>query len=303
MRSETRRRGVIATVAAAGLVGLSALGAAPQASGQQEIEEFEVATIGIETGSLSPRGEKTGGTDFEVQWFADYTGVVSWEIQGPTGEPVFSSALSASLQEQAASELTFASRPNHPYDPVTYPGETLESFFERFPEGDYTFTGTTFDGVDLRSTATLTHDLPAHPRVRVRLDDDDVTLRWRRVDDCFDEVSCDSVDVVEYSVKVEEEEVERDDFIDGGFTNGTARYQEAHYLPDSVCNRRRCEITMGTEFFVPGNTYTWQVFAIEASGNSTYQDGTFVFDGHETDDEDQEPDDDRRDDRRRRQAR
>lgn len=124
----------------------------------------------------------------------------------------------------------------------------MESFLERFPEGDYVFAGTTLDGRRLRSTAQLTHDLPAHPKVRVKFDDDEVNLTWRPVTDCFDAVPCDSVDVVEYSVKIEEEDVEREDFVDGGFTNGTARYQEAHYLPDAVCNRRRCKVTMTTDF-------------------------------------------------------
>ncbi|MDH3683913.1 MAG: hypothetical protein OEV40_28655 [Acidimicrobiia bacterium] len=280
-------------VAAVAIVPLTAtIGATSTASAQGEVLEFDLATIGIETGTISPEGEKTDSTDFEIQWFVDYTGAVTWEIQGPNGDQQFTSELAGSAQEQGGSEVTFASQPNHPYDPETYPGETLESFLGRFPEGEYVFTGVTSDGSRVRSTAHLTHDIPAHPEVAVEVDDDEVSFSWRPVTDCFDDVSCDGVEVVEYSVKIEEDDVERDNFVDGGFTNGASRYQEGHYLPEIICDDRRCEVELGTDFFVPGNSYGWQVFAIEESGNSTYRADTFVFPEDERDRGD-------RDDRRR----
>lgn len=253
------------------------VGAPSQVEAQQEMVEFEVVTFGIETGTISPTGEKDGSTDFEVQWFADFTGVASWALRGPHGELAFSSELAGSNREQGGSELTFASQPNHPYDPDTYPGETLDSFLERFPEGEYVFTGLTKDGAALESIAHLTHHLPAHPEVRVHVSENGVRFSWKPVTGCFDETPCDAVNIVEYSVKVEEDDIEREDFVDGGFTNGASRYQEIHYLPDIVCGERRCKVDIGGDFFVPGNTYGWQVFAIEQSGNSTYRADTFVF--------------------------
>lgn len=289
------RRNVLSGMSMAGMA-IVALGATmamtSRVSAQQEVLEFDLATIGIETGTISPTGEKNDSTDFEIQWFADHTGATSWEIHGPNGDRLFTSELAAGAREQGGSELAFASQPNHPYDPENFPGETLESFLGRYPAGEYVFSGVTRDGAHVRSTAHLTHDIPAHPKVRVDVDDDEVTFSWRPVVDCFDDVACDEVEVVEYSVKIEEEDVERDGFIDGGFTNGTSRYQEAHYLPEIVCNHRRCKVELGAEFFVPGNTYGWQVFAIEESGNSTYRADTFTFP--------EEDDRDDGDDRRRR---
>ncbi len=260
-----------AAVAAILLATAAIAGPGSNAAADVEIEAFDVATIGIETGSLAPDGSRSDSTDFEIQWFADYTGVVSWNIEDPAGNAVFTGALAGSAAQQAASELTFASRPNHPYAPDEYPGETLESFFERYPEGDYTFTGTTDDGTIVRSTAHLTHDIPAHPDVKVRVKRDDVRLVWRRISDCFGDAACEHADIVEYSIKISEAAETRDDFTDGAFTNGDARFTETHYVPEQICGKRACRVEVDDEFFVPGNTYEVQVFAIEASGNSTYR--------------------------------
>lgn len=257
--------------AIATLVLVAATGLATSTSAQAEVVAFDVATIGIETGSLDPDGSRSDSTDVEIQWFADYTDVVSWDIADSDGQPVFGGALSGAAADQTASELTFASRPSHPYAPEEYPGETLDSFLARYPAGEYTFTGTTDDGTIVTSTATLTHDIPAHPDVRVRVDHDDVKVAWRPVNDCFDDVDCDEVEIVEYAVKFSEEDVTREYFADGAFTNGDSRYTEMHVLPDQICRRRMCRIEMDGEFFVPGNTYEVQVFALEASGNSTYR--------------------------------
>ena len=267
-RSTTLTGGAVAALLVTSAV---VAGSGSNAAAQAEIEAFDVATIGIETGSLAPDGSRSASTDFEIQWFADYTGVVSWKVEDPAGNTVFDGALAGNAAEQAASELTFASRPNHPYAPDEYPGETLESFLDRYPAGEYTFTGTTGDGTIVRSTAHLTHDIPAHPDVEVRVKRDDVRLVWRPIHDCFGDAACEEVEVVEYSVKISEADETREYFTDGAFTNGDARYTETHYLPDQICGKRTCRVEVDDEFFVPGNAYEVQVFALEASGNSTYR--------------------------------
>jgi hypothetical protein len=43
--------------------------------------------------------------------------------------------------------------------------EHIEQFKELFPEGTYTFRGTTIDGTPMTGTATLTHDVPDGPEI------------------------------------------------------------------------------------------------------------------------------------------
>ena len=241
-------------------------------------EEFELSVIGFEVGTLSEEGEKNGSTDFELQTFIDYTGAVSWQIQNPAGEQIFSSSLDNKARQQGGSELYFASQPNHPYDPIEYPGETLDSFLARFPSGAYTFSGVTKDGESLRSTGNLTHRIPAHPDVDINRVGDRVRLSWPAVTDCFEDVPCTGLEITEYSVKLSEAEVTRNAvFDDGGFTNGDARYLESQYVPEAICTDGMCEVTLNSDFFLEGNTYEWQVFAIESSGNSTYRESDFAY--------------------------
>ena len=62
----------------------------------------------------------------------------------------------------------------------------LEQFKELFPEGSYTFRGTTIDGTPMAGTATVTHDFPDAPEIlspvagsRVRRDQ--VVVEWSPV--------------------------------------------------------------------------------------------------------------------------
>lgn len=241
-------------------------------------EPFDLSVIGFEVGTLSEEGRKTGSTDFELQTFIDFTGAVAWQIQNPAGEQILSSALDGQGQQQGGSELYFASQPNHPYDEINYPGESLDSFLTRFPAGPYTFTGVTRDGESLRSLPNLTHRIPAHPEVNVQRVGDRVRLSWPAITKCFEVVPCTALEITEYSVKLSEAEVTRNgDFNDGGFTNGDARYLESQYVPEAICNDGLCEVTINPDFFVEGNTYEWQVFAIESSGNSTYRESDFDY--------------------------
>ena len=161
-----------------------------------------------------------------------------------------------------------------------YPGETLESFLERFPAGTYSFTGDTKDGNRLESSAHLTHVIPAHPEVEVEIKEGNVSFSWQAVTDCFEDVPCQGVEIAEYSVKVELEEggiFREDTFDDGGFTNGASRYLEGHYVPAAICHDGFCEVDLSSDFFIEGDVYGWQVFAIEKSGNSTYRESELTF--------------------------
>ena len=250
----------------------------PIGSGSSDPLSFDLATIGLEVGSLSEEGQKNGSTDFELQAFADYTGAVSWQIHNPSGEQMFSTELTSQAREQGGSEVFFASQPNHPYDPVEYPGETLDSFLKRFPAGAYKFTGVTKDGDTIESIANLSHQIPAHPDVEVRQVGDRVTLSWQHIANCFDDIPCTDPEIAEYSVKLSETEDTREGvFIGDGFTNGDVRFSESHYLPEAICDDGLCEVNLSSDFFLGGNTYEWEVFAIERTGNSTYRSSEFIY--------------------------
>lgn len=105
----------------------------------------------------------------------------------------------------------------------------------------------------------------------MRVKSGDGRLVWRPISDCFGDAPCEHVEIVEYSVKISEADETRGYFTDGAFANGDARYTETHYLPDQICGKRTCRAEVDGDFFVPGNTYEVQVFALEASGNSTYR--------------------------------
>ena len=248
----------------------------PTNSGGPNPTSFDLATIGFEVGSISEEGDNSGSTDFELQTFADYTGVVSWQIRNPSGEEIFSTELTGSAQQQGGSEVFLSSQPNHPYDSENYPGETLESFLERFPSGAYTVTGVTKDGETIQSVANLSHRVPAHPEVDVLQVGDSVKLSWPEVTECFEDLPCTDLEIAEYSVKLSEVDAPRG-FDDGGFTNGDSRFFESHFLPEAICSEGLCEVTVSSDFFLDGDLYEWEVFAIEKSGNSTYRSSEFTY--------------------------
>jgi hypothetical protein len=123
----------------------------------------------------------------------------------------------------------------------------LSEFKALFPEGMYTFSGTTIDGTPLTGRASLSHDLPNGPLIVApedgeRLSDGRVAVRWRRG------TQPSGVEVVGYQVVVTREDPQR---------------VLAVELPASVTS-----LTLPAEF-VQQTEYALEVLAIEASGNQT----------------------------------
>ena len=131
----------------------------------------------------------------------------------------------------------------------------LEQFKELFPEGTYTFRGTTIDGTPITASATLTHTFPDGPRIvspaadsRVR--PDRVVIEWTPV------TTPAGIDIAGYQVLVVQEEP--------GLRVFSAD------LPATATS-----LSVPAEFLQPRTDYKVEVLAIEAGGNQTLTELTF----------------------------
>ena len=129
----------------------------------------------------------------------------------------------------------------------------LEELLALFPEGDYTFTGTTVDGIPLVSKATLTHAIPSGPRASARITDDSVTIRWQPQASPPQGFPDRQVQIVGYQVIV------------GSFQVT---------LPASART-----LTLPREFVrsLGRGRHAFEVLAVEKSGNQTITEGSFVL--------------------------
>lgn len=127
----------------------------------------------------------------------------------------------------------------------------LDDLLALMPEGPYTFIGRTVDGVPLMSTATLSHAVPAGPPVSARVDDGEVTIKWRRVTGPPEGFPSRAIRIVGYQVIV-----------------GTFQVT----LPASSTR-----VNLPREFVrsLERGEHVFEVLAIDASGNQTITEGSF----------------------------
>ena len=131
----------------------------------------------------------------------------------------------------------------------------LEQFKELFPEGTYTFRGTTIDGVPMTGTATLSHDFPDGPEILSPAADskvpvNQVVVQWAPV------TTPAGIDITGYQVLVVQEEP-------------VLRVFSAD-LPATAT-----KLSVPAEFVQPRTEYKVEVLAIEAGGNQTLTELTF----------------------------
>ena len=98
-------------------------------------------------------------------------------IARPDGERILDVTTRGVLEGYGLTEL-FSESSEPPFS--EFP---LDGFKKLFPEGNYTFTGETIDGVKMQSSVPFTHDFPSGPQIRspqedARIDQDDVVVRW-----------------------------------------------------------------------------------------------------------------------------
>lgn len=191
---------------------------------------------------------------------------VHLEIDNPLGAEIFDLKLDSQLKQQRLTELFFEStEPNFDdLDPDT--------FFARFPEGQYEVEATLGDGGELSSEVTVTHLLPAPPAnitanglpVSVGCEDsiplvsEPVTISWDPVLQSHPSLGRigEAVTIVRYEVVVEVEDVDN------------AHY--AQLVPSS-----QTMVTVPTLPHQSGNVFKIEVLAREENDNQSATEACF----------------------------
>ncbi len=171
-----------------------------------------------------------------------------------------------SLHDLMLSDVFFESR-----EPLLSEA-SFDDLMSTFPEGKYRITGATTEGKSLEGFATLTHAIPAAPKVKapsLAADEEHadealvpasgLVVEWTEVTQT---VGGDAVTITGYEVTITD--VERED--PNGFSQPVF---DVHVLPD------RHSLTVSPEFLEPGAVYELEVLALEESGNQTIASGYF----------------------------
>jgi hypothetical protein len=228
------KRSIASVVSMLALIALIATGVAARGAPRKTIP-FEDASIIVEVNS-------TDG-DAGLQFFLDGEPWRSIRIDGPDHRKVVDVAASGELKNFGLTEL-FSESNEPPFDELS-----LEEFKEKFPEGRYVFSGKTTEGQKLVGSAMLSHDIPDGPEIvspeeDAELDPDDgIVIDWNPV------TTPAGVEIVGYEVIVEREDPLRTFDVK---------------LPASVT-----EVTISPEYLEGDTEYTFEVLAIEKSGNQT----------------------------------
>jgi hypothetical protein len=222
------------------LVGTLAIPLGAASAGAQPVE-FSDARLKVEINA-------TDG-DAGLQIFLDGEGWNGVELRDPQGNAILGVNVTGGAQNYGLTEL-FSESSEPPFE--TFP---LQEFKELFPEGTYTFRGTSIDGKSMRGTATLTHDFPDGPKIlsptpdsRVRRDQ--VVVKWAPV------TTPAGIDIDGYQVLVVQEEP-------------VLRVFSAD-LPETAT-----VLKIPARFVQPRTEYKVEVLTIEAGGNQTLTELSF----------------------------
>jgi hypothetical protein len=186
--------------------------------------------------------------DAGLQVFLDGDPWRSMTISDPEGRRILNFATRGRVRKFGLTEL-FSESSEPPF------GEfPLRKFKALFPEGKYTFSGTTVEGGKAVGRARLSHDIPDGPQIvspaeGATVPRDNAVAAWNPVPEPG------GIDVVAYRAIVERENPLRVFSVD---------------LPSSVTS-----VTIPEEFLEPGVEYKLEVQAIESSGNQTITEITF----------------------------
>jgi hypothetical protein len=187
--------------------------------------------------------------DAGLQVFLDGEPWRAVSLYNPSGRKLVEITAKGPLRDYGLTEL-FSESSEPPFD--EFP---LEQFKQLFPEGVYTFRGTTIDGKRLLGTARLTHDIPDGPRILRPQDEaqvarDHVVVAWKGVR------NPPGSKIVGYQVVVTREDPLRVLSVD---------------LP-----ARARRLAVPAEFLQRGTEYKAEVLAIEAGGNQTLTEIAFT---------------------------
>lgn len=148
------KRTVAIGIALAGLVAAGSLTYAElpkQGSVKSRTVEFKKATLIVETNATD------GDAGLHVS--IDHEPWKSFSITRPDGQEILDVRNRGVLREYGLTEL-FSESSEPPFTEFPF-----AEFKNLFPEGRYTFSGQTIDGVQMKSLVTLTHNIPAGPEI------------------------------------------------------------------------------------------------------------------------------------------
>jgi len=210
--------------------------AGPKSVGGEHLP-FEAVKMIIEFNSTAQ--------DVGVQLFFDAD--EAWRnvtVVDPNGQKIFVVNAKGTMRTLGGSEL-FTESDEPGLDEVP-----IQDLFDRFPEGTYTFLGTSVDEETLVSTAKFTHKIPDGPTITspATLDPDDATIRWNGV------VTPAGIQIAGYEVVIE-----KDDF---------------HVFDVKLPGSAR-SVTVPPQFLEHDNEYLFEVLAIEKGGNQTITESSF----------------------------
>ncbi len=194
--------------------------------------------------------------DGGIQIFVDGVGWNGLEVFDPSGQKIFNVSGGGSVGITGVTELFFESA-----EP-SFEDLPLDQLLARFPEGNYTFDGTTVDGKPLMGKAVLAHNIPAGPGITSPPEGATVpvtmpiVIGWSPVTGPFPGTSL-PVTIVGYQVIVER--VKPRPLLVFSVT-----------LPATVTH-----VTVPAEFIQANADYKFEVLAIEQSGNQTISESSF----------------------------
>jgi hypothetical protein len=221
------------------LSGAAALAFSAALSAPAGAAPFEAARIFIEYNSTD--------NDLGFHVFLDAEDWKSVKIVNPSGATIFQVAGKGPYGKPnlGLSELSFEGA-----EP-TLDDFPLEDLLALFPEGPYTFSGVTADGIQLSATSTFSHAVPDGPSVSTEVDGDTIVIRWQPVTGPPPGFPNEKIEIVGYQIIVEPFQVT---------------------LPATST-----EVTLPREFaetLEPGR-HGFEVLAIDASGNQTITESSF----------------------------
>ena len=217
---------------------------------QRVVTRLEDARLKFEINST----DKDGG----VLVFIDAEEWKTMSIRDPQGNLIFSTSTRGRLARFGGSEL-FLESGEPPFSELP-----LRQLLKQWPAGVYTFRGTGAGGEVFRGSARLTHRLPSGPRLVSPVEGSapqkpsDTVMKWRRVP------APAGSRIIGYEVLVERE-------------------TDLKALPvvtlDVMMPPTATRLRVPPGFLRPGTEYSWEVLAIEASGNQTLSSSTFTTSG------------------------
>jgi hypothetical protein len=202
-------------------------------------KKFDIAKVFFEFNSSA--------NDLGVHVFLDGEDWKTLTIVNPEGSTIFEVEGKGPYEALGLTELFFEGAEPSLND------VPLEVLLALFPEGKYTFSGKTVDGDDIARTATLTHAIPAGPEVSAELGPNNtLIISWEAVTAPPEGFPDEPIKIVGYQVIV-----------------GTFQVT----VPATTFS-----VTVSPEFVesLGSGEQAFEVLAIEAGGNQTITEGSFV---------------------------